>query len=131
MLAPYLLYIKLGIVAALIAGAATIAWKVRSATAQKDQDKAVAAATKEISGKLDVERTARAKAETQSNEKLDALLISISILQAQQSQIKEGIAKERQANKKFYAQALPPGGYEQWKQARALAGPSPASSPSR
>lgn len=128
--ASWFIYLKLAIVVALIAGAVFLTWNVRSAMAKKDQDKAVATAVKEISRELDVERTARAKAETTSNEKLDALLILISNVQVQQAQLKEGIAKERLANKKFYEQALPPGGFEQWKKARALAGSSPASSPS-
>ena len=129
--ASWFIYVKLAFVAALVVGAVFLTWKVRSAMAKEDQDKAVAAATKEISVQLDTERAARAAAESWSNEKLDGLLKSLSILQAQQAQIKDGIAKERLANKKFYEQALPPGGFEQWKNARALAGPSPASSPSR
>lgn len=122
MLTP-VLYIKLGIVAALIAGAALLSWRVRSATAKEDQDKAVATAVNDISTKLDSERAARMRAESYSDEKLEKLLKSLSQVQAQQAQLKDSIAKERLANKAFYQQALPPGGYESWKNARALTAP--------
>lgn len=130
-LTPYLLYIKLGIIAILVAGAVFVTWKVRSAMAQKDQDEAVAAAVNDISAKLDLERARRESAERFADTKLNDLLKSITNLQAQQTQLRDGIAKERLINKKFYEQALPPGGYEQWKQARKLVGiPSPAAAAS-
>ena len=126
---PGLLYIKLGLVAACVGGAAYVAWEVRSSSVDAEKREAVETATKQIQKDLDAERALRAHFERLSDGKLADLLKSISGIADSQAAISQSIAEERASNRAFYSQQLPKGGYEQWKKARALVSSSAASSP--
>lgn len=126
---PGLLYIKLGLFAACVGGAAYVAWEVRSSSVDAEKREAVETATKAIQKDLDTERALRAHFERLSDGKLADLLKSISGIADSQAAISQSIAEERASNKAFYSQQLPKGGYEQWKKARALVSSSAASSP--
>jgi hypothetical protein len=126
-LEPYFLYIKLGVVAALMAGGAYIAWELKAAQAQKAQDLAVSSAVSQIQSKLDEERKMRANIETVVDAKLTALFTAIANIQVVNKTITNNITKERASDPKFYEQQLPDRGYAQWKAARALATGLPAS----
>lgn len=126
---PGLAYVKLGLVAVAIGGAAYLAWEVRSSSVDAEKREAVETATKNIQKELDAERALRAHYERLSEGKLADLLKSISGIADSQAAISQSIAEERASNKAFYSQQLPKGGYEQWKKARALVSSSSASAP--
>lgn len=126
---PGLSYVKIGLFAACVGGAAYIAWEVRSSSVDAEKREAVEAATAAIKKDLDTERALRAHFERLSDSKLEGLLKSISGIADTQASITKSIAEEMASNRAFYSQQLPKGGYEQWKKARALATSSAASSP--
>lgn len=129
MFKAYLVYIKLGVVALLVGGAAWVSWQLRSSSIEEEKREAVESATKQLQKDLDTERWLRGKFEALADKKLEDLLISISNIKVEHTTITNNITKEREAHKEFYSQKLPAGGYEEWMKARALVAPPVASSP--
>jgi hypothetical protein len=136
-LTPYLLWIKLAAVAALCGAAAYGTYLVMDARivkikaqAETEKQEAVDREVASMKARLNVEVRLRVKYEALVGDKVSALLKSMSNIQEEQQGIAAAIAREREAHKEFYEQPLPPGGYEQWKRARALVIPvAPASAP--
>lgn len=129
---PWLLYIKIALVTAILGGVAFASWHVRALIAARDQDKAVSTAVTNVvevlQSRLAEERKLRQHFETVANNGVDALMKSISTLRKNYAVLGQSLAKERASNPSFYLQPLPEAGYEQWKKARALFGPSAAAS---
>jgi hypothetical protein len=133
--APYLLYIKIAAVVALCGAAAYGTYLVMDARivriqakAQEDKQAAVDEAVASMKTRLNVEVRLRVKYEALVGDKVAQLLKSMTNIQSEQQAIATEIAREREAHKAFYSQPLPPGGYDQWKRARALV-VAPASAP--
>lgn len=128
---PAIPWIKLAGIAALVAGGAYISWELRSASAEKEKTAAVAAAVKDMEGKILEERFNRAYFQDLADKRLTALTGLITNIKVEHRTIVNNIQNEVAANPEFYRQPLTPGGYDQWKRARALVAPtSPASSAS-
>lgn len=127
--APWFIYVKLALVASLVAGSAWVAWSLRDAKAVKEQAEAVSAVQEKYQKDLDNERWMRGEFQRLVDDHLAALLKSVSNIQQQSLDINKRVEQELRRNPDFYKQALPPGGYEEWKRARQLAGSSTASSP--
>lgn len=119
---PALIYVKLVLLAILVAGAGYAAWSIRGAYADREKEEAVNAAVASIQKDLDTERLLRGQYETLADTRLTALMKSISKLQTDFKAVSGSIAEERKNNPAFYNQPLPDKGYEQWKRARALLG---------
>lgn len=117
---PAFIYIKLGLIAAVLAGTFWVSWQIRGVSARKEVAQAVDAAREEFQKGLDEERAKRAAAESLADERLGELLKSMTKVQEQAASIGRNIARERGANPTFYNQPLPPEGVEQWKRARSL-----------
>jgi flagellar biosynthesis component FlhA len=128
---PGLMYIKVALVAALVAGAAWASWRIKAGFAEAEKQEAVAAAVQEIQNDLNVERALRSQYETLAEAKLSALLKSMSDLRAQSERLGRDIQSERQAFPEFYSQPLPETGYEKWMRARNLVASPPASAASQ
>lgn len=137
---PLFLYFKLGIVAAAIAGASYIAWDYRGALNEKEKQEAVnnavRTAVSKIEKDLEIERGLRQVYQSLAESKYEQLLKSFANIRVEHTTIEKNIYHEIEKNPLFYSQPLPPGGYEQWKRARALSQgsvsepPSPLASPS-
>lgn len=127
--APWFIYVKLALVASLVCGAAWASWQVRDAQAIKEQTEVVSKLKEKYQKDLDDERWMRGEFQRLIDEHLNKILISISGIREQSNEIAKRIEQERRANPEFYKQALPAGGYEEWKRARQLVGSSAASSP--
>ena len=78
MFKTYLIYIKLGLIGLLVAGAAWISWELRSSSVEAEKREAVESATKQLQKDLDNERWLRGKFEALADKKLEDLLTSIS-----------------------------------------------------
>lgn len=116
----WFIYAKMALVVAVIAGASYLAWDVRGAYAEREQKEAVNKVTVQAQKDIDTEHELRGKYEKLTNARVDAILKSISKLQADFKAVTGSVEKERQKNPQFYEQPLPPAGYEQWKRARDL-----------
>lgn len=125
---PFMLYIKLALVAAVVGVAVWGTWEVRSGMAVKEKAKAVSDAVKQIEKDLEEERRLRAHFQGMADDKLATLLQLISNIKSTHTEIVREVQVERKSNPAFYQQPLPPKGYEQWKRARALVQSSAASS---
>ena len=130
----YALYFKIGVVVILCALAASGTYLVMDARivrlkaqAEEDKRKAVGTAMADVRARLNLEVRIREKIEELVDARLDELMKSISNIRVENKTITNNITKEREVHKEFYMQPLPPGGYEQWKRARAMV--APASSP--
>lgn len=119
-LAPARGYLKIGAIALAIAGAGYAAWTVKGAFAEREKVEAVSQAVDGINKQLQEEKDLRIKYETQAETRIAELLKSISILQDSFKTVSSNVGKERTSNPKFYEQALPDGGYQQWKKAKEL-----------
>lgn len=108
--------------------AAWVAWQLRSATAEQEKQMAVNIAVTNVQNKLDNERWLRAEYARVTDDRLQQLVKLVANIQAQRQVMTRAVATERATNPDFYKQSLPAKGYEQWKNARALAATSPASS---
>lgn len=120
--------VKIGIAAAALLASAWGAWYVRAAIAEKETRAEVKKAVDAIQKDLNEERRINALYKDLSDKKLEALLERVSNIRVEHTTITRNITKEREIHREFYAQPLPPGGYEEWKRARSLVGPSAASS---
>ena len=117
---PWFIYLKLAALAALVAGAGYTAWSIRGAYADREKTEAVDKAVAAIQKDLDAERKLRGEYETFTNDKVEALMKSISKLQNDFKGVAGNIAKERASNPQFYEQPIPDGGYAQWQKAKEL-----------
>lgn len=118
---PYLLYIKIAAVAAVLGGVAYTTWSVRGAYAVKEKEQAVTNAVSAIQHKLEDETRLRVVYEKLADDKLEQLLKSISNIRIVHKTITQTVMQERVANPTFYNQPLPDKGYEQWAAARQMA----------
>lgn len=121
------MYLKLGLLAVLVvsaaAGSAYVAWKLRASTVPAEIQSAVDSAAKQWQDQLAQERELRVYFQGMADDRLARMLKLISNINRESGVISQGIAEERQRNREFYEQQLPPGGYEQWMRARQLVSP--------
>lgn len=98
------------------------AWSWRGSIAEVDQAKAVTkevdAATVYMQGRIDEERKQRAFFQELAESKLVAISRRIEGIRTTQAEVNQEIALERQRNKEFYDQKLPPAGRSAWLKAR-------------
>ncbi len=129
---PWFLYFKLGLVAAAVAGSAYLAWDYRGAIAERETqtavNTAVTTAVKVIQKDLDTERAFRTFYQGLADEKYEKLMKSFANIRVEHRTIQNNIYQEIEKNPEFYKLPLPPGGYEEWKKARALSQGLPAQS---
>lgn len=132
-LAPYMIWIKLGLIGIAVAGAAYLAWDYRGALNEREKVEAVNKATEEIQKELNHERTLTSLYRNLADDKLTQLLTKIGDIKITNKTINTTILQEVDSNPQFYSQPLPVKGYEQWLKARSLVSPPalPASSPQR
>ena len=121
-------YFKLWLAAAALLAAAWGSWYVRSVIAERETREAVKKEVAKIERDLKEERRINALYKEISDKKLEELLERVSNIRVEHTTITRNITKEREIHREFYAQPLPPGGFEEWKRARSLVGPSAASS---
>lgn len=127
--ASWFIYVKLAFFAAIVIAAAVIAWRLRGAQADEEQQKAVDAAVAQIQKDLDQEREWRGFYQGLADNQLTDLLNKLNTISGQVSQVKANLKVERAKNPEFYAQKLPEGGYAEWMRARSLvAAPAPSAS---
>lgn len=128
---PLFIYLKMALIAAAIAAAGTIAWKVRGAAAKVEQEKAVASAVAQANKDLAEERRITGVYRDLTDQRLAKLLQLVSNIKIENKTITNNIRTEAARDPKFYSQQLPEGGYKEWLRARALVAPaaSAASSP--
>lgn len=130
-IAPYLLAIKIGLLVLVLLLVAWGAWYVRGALSDRQINSAVNTAVNKVQKDLDEERKLRSHYQTLVDTRLSTLLDAIKGIKVEHITITRNITKEREIHREFYLQALPAGGYEEWKRARNLIESSPASSPQR
>lgn len=129
-LEPYLVWIKLGLVLVLVAGAAYLAWDYRGALNEREKVEAVNKAVEEIQGKLNEERRISAIYKNLADLKYEVLMGKISNIKITNKTVNTTILQDVKDNPEFYSQPIPPVGYTQWQKARSLvASPSAAPSP--
>lgn len=120
-LTPYMIWIKVAAVAALVAAAAYLAWDYRGAISEREQQAAVDGAVKGIKVQLENERLWRVHYQDLAEKQLAGLSDQIGNIKIEHVTITQTVREEVKANPKFYQQPLPDKGYEQWLKARALA----------
>ena len=126
-MSPFWAYLKLGAAVAVIALVAFFTWQIRGLQAEHDQQEAVEKVTREAQARLNTEVRLRVHYQDLADTRLEELLKSITNIKLEHKTITNNITKEIEIHREFYDQALPEGGYEQWRKSRALA--SGASSP--
>ena len=117
---PYMLWIKLGLIAALCLGTAWVSWKLAHADVEQEKQKAVAVAVKDMTAQYTQEKQWRQHYQSLADDRLAAILNKIADIKVEHKTITNNITKEIERDPAFYGQALPLGGREQWLKARAL-----------
>jgi len=126
-LAPWSLYLKLGAFAALVALTIYTTWNVTRAGEEERKLQAVSEAVLNIQKEIDKHAASTKFYRDLAEKRREELLQSIAKIKIEHTTITNNITKEREIVREFYAQPLPPGGYEEWKKARQLVAPLPAS----
>lgn len=128
-LEPYLIWIKLAAILAIVAGASYLAWDYRGALNEREKIEAVNKATEKIQSELNEERRIGAIYKNLADEKLATLLEKVSNIKITNKTVNTTILQDVKDNPEFYSQPIPPVGYSQWQKARSLV-VSPSASPS-
>lgn len=118
-LAPFALYLKLAVIAALVAGAVWVTWELRGADIEKEKQKAVTEAVLDMTQQYNQEREWRLHYQAQAD-KFGEVLTAINNIKIEHKTVTNNIIKEIERDPKFYGQALPEGGRKAWMDSRAL-----------
>lgn len=115
---PWLIYIKLTIIAALVGIAILITRNYYEATREKAIQEATVDAVREVNRAYSMERERRLKAEAEMDGRYRDLVDAIGKINVTNTVVRETIVKETERDPRFYSQQLPKAGYQQWLKAR-------------
>lgn len=115
---PWVLYLKIGIIAAIVVFASYVSYTYRGNQVDREIQEAVGDAVREANRAMEVERERRVSLQKAIDERYDRLIDAIQNIKINNTVIYQGTKAEVASNPKFYKQPLPDKGYEQWLQAR-------------
>lgn len=118
---PWLVYIKLAIIAILVALAVFLTRNYYAAMQDRMVQIAVGDAVREVNRAYSMERERRIAAEGEVKERYKELVKAIADIKVSNTIVQETIIKEVASNPQFYKQQLPKAGYEAWLKARKQA----------